>query len=252
MKSRYTNVKYICEISWYFSVHCLLQSLRNYKEEAKIKPSEKALAMPGQWTPVTLMRVCLQIDWIIHQRHVHRKGIPTCLHQPITVRDTIPTGANQGGCTKQAQWPLTDLPSATLEVRATDYKLPLIVSLELWHRSNVLGYMLQSYIPIYKTWINPGCNLVTIRGCFPLFSKLSGKSDKDIVPVGDAETGYSQRGLYNHWVEGAQGAKSEGRGQYACAYFIYALNPEGYTSSYRICQTHMFVSFLKHGDRQNW
>ena len=48
MKSRYTNVKYHCEISWYFSVHCLSQSLRNYKEEAKIKPSEKALAMPGQ------------------------------------------------------------------------------------------------------------------------------------------------------------------------------------------------------------
>ena len=43
MKSRYTNVKY-CEISRYFSVHCLPQSLRNYKEEAKIKPSEKALA----------------------------------------------------------------------------------------------------------------------------------------------------------------------------------------------------------------
>ena len=53
MKSRYTNVKYHCEISWYFSVHCLLQSLRNYKEEAKIKPSEKALAMPGQWTTLT-------------------------------------------------------------------------------------------------------------------------------------------------------------------------------------------------------
>ena len=48
MKSRYTNVKYHCEISWYFSVPCLPQSLRNYKEEAKIKPSEKALAMPGQ------------------------------------------------------------------------------------------------------------------------------------------------------------------------------------------------------------
>ena len=47
-KSRYTNVKYHCEIYWYFSVHCLPQSLRNYKEEAKIKPSEKALAMPGQ------------------------------------------------------------------------------------------------------------------------------------------------------------------------------------------------------------
>ena len=37
------------EISWYFSVPCLPQSLRNYKEKAKIKPSEKALAMPGQW-----------------------------------------------------------------------------------------------------------------------------------------------------------------------------------------------------------
>ena len=48
MKSRYTNVKYHCEISWYFSVYCWPQSLRNYKEEAKIKPSEKALAMPGQ------------------------------------------------------------------------------------------------------------------------------------------------------------------------------------------------------------
>ena len=48
MKSPNTNVKYHCEISWYFSVHCLPQSLRNYKEEAKIKPSEKALAMPGQ------------------------------------------------------------------------------------------------------------------------------------------------------------------------------------------------------------
>ena len=53
MKSRYTNVKYRCEISWYFSVHCLPQSLRNYKEEAKIKPSEKALAMPGQWRDVS-------------------------------------------------------------------------------------------------------------------------------------------------------------------------------------------------------
>ena len=41
-------MKYHCEISWYFSVHRLPQSLRNYKEEAKIKPSEKALAMPGQ------------------------------------------------------------------------------------------------------------------------------------------------------------------------------------------------------------
>ena len=40
MKSRYTNVKYHCEISWYFAVHCLLQSLRNYKGEAKIKPSK--------------------------------------------------------------------------------------------------------------------------------------------------------------------------------------------------------------------
>ena len=48
MKSRYINVKYHCEISRYFSVPCLPQSLRNYKEEAKIKPSEKALAMPGQ------------------------------------------------------------------------------------------------------------------------------------------------------------------------------------------------------------
>ena len=48
MKSRNTNVKYHCEISWYFTVHCLPQSLRNYKEEAEIKPSEKALAMPGQ------------------------------------------------------------------------------------------------------------------------------------------------------------------------------------------------------------
>ena len=49
--------------------------------------------------------------------HIHAQ---LCLHQPITARDTIPTGANQGGCTNQAQWPLTDLPSATLEVRATD------------------------------------------------------------------------------------------------------------------------------------
>ena len=48
MKSRYTNVKYHCEISWYFSVPRLPQSLRNYKEEAKIEPYEKALAMPGQ------------------------------------------------------------------------------------------------------------------------------------------------------------------------------------------------------------
>ena len=48
MKSRYTNVKYHCEISQYFSVHRLKRSLRNYKEEAEIKPSEKALAMPGQ------------------------------------------------------------------------------------------------------------------------------------------------------------------------------------------------------------
>ena len=48
MKSRYTNVKYRCEISWYFSVPGLPLSLRNYKEEPKIKPSEKALAMPGQ------------------------------------------------------------------------------------------------------------------------------------------------------------------------------------------------------------
>ena len=48
MKSRYTNVKYHCEISQYFSVHCLKHSLRNYKEEAEIKPSENALAMPGQ------------------------------------------------------------------------------------------------------------------------------------------------------------------------------------------------------------
>ena len=50
MKSRYTNVKYHCEISQYFSVHRLKHSLRNYKEEAEVKPSEKALAMPGQKT----------------------------------------------------------------------------------------------------------------------------------------------------------------------------------------------------------
>ena len=48
MKSRYTNVKYHCEISRYFSVHCLPHALRNYKEETEIKPSENALAMPGQ------------------------------------------------------------------------------------------------------------------------------------------------------------------------------------------------------------
>ena len=58
MKSRYTNVKYHCEISWYFSVHCLLQSLRNYKEEARIKPSEEALAMPGQ--QALELQVCIQ------------------------------------------------------------------------------------------------------------------------------------------------------------------------------------------------
>ena len=38
--------------------------------------------------------------------HIHAQ---LCLHQPITARDTIPTGANQGECTKQAHWPLTDL-----------------------------------------------------------------------------------------------------------------------------------------------
>ena len=32
-----------------------------------------------KWTLVALMRVCLQIDWIIRQRHVHRKGIPTSM-----------------------------------------------------------------------------------------------------------------------------------------------------------------------------
>ena len=48
MISRYTNVKYHCEISQCFSVHRLKHSLRNYKEEAEIKPSENALAMPGQ------------------------------------------------------------------------------------------------------------------------------------------------------------------------------------------------------------
>ena len=47
MKFCNTNVKYHCEISWYFSVHCLPQSLRNYKEEAEIKPSEKALRCQG-------------------------------------------------------------------------------------------------------------------------------------------------------------------------------------------------------------
>ena len=58
MKSRYTNVKYHCEISWYFSVHCLPQSLWNYKEEARIKPSENALAMPGQ--QALELQVCIQ------------------------------------------------------------------------------------------------------------------------------------------------------------------------------------------------
>ena len=48
MKPCCTNVKYHCEISWYFLVPCLPQSLQNYKEETKIKPSEIALAMPGQ------------------------------------------------------------------------------------------------------------------------------------------------------------------------------------------------------------
>ena len=48
MKSRYTNVKYHCEISQYFSVHRLKHSLRNYKEEAEIKPSEKALATESE------------------------------------------------------------------------------------------------------------------------------------------------------------------------------------------------------------
>ena len=32
-----------------------------------------------KWTPVAIKRVCLQIDWIIYQRHVHRKGIPTAM-----------------------------------------------------------------------------------------------------------------------------------------------------------------------------
>ena len=48
MKSRYTNVKYHCEISQYFSVDRLKHSLRNYKEEAEIKPPGNVLAMPGQ------------------------------------------------------------------------------------------------------------------------------------------------------------------------------------------------------------
>ena len=51
MKSRYTNVKYVkfnCEISRCISVHRLPHLLRNYKEEAKINPSENTLAMPGQ------------------------------------------------------------------------------------------------------------------------------------------------------------------------------------------------------------
>ena len=41
MKSRYTNLKYHCEIYWYFSEHRLPHSPRNYKEEAK-----KYLRMP--------------------------------------------------------------------------------------------------------------------------------------------------------------------------------------------------------------
>ena len=75
---------------------------------------------------------CVFTNWLNHPPkarapegypHIHAQ---LCLHQPITARDTIPTGANQGGCTKQAQWPLTDLSSATLEVRATDYPLQLL------------------------------------------------------------------------------------------------------------------------------
>ena len=47
IKFRYTNLKYHCEISWNFSVHRWPHSLRNYKEEAKINPSENVLVMPG-------------------------------------------------------------------------------------------------------------------------------------------------------------------------------------------------------------
>ena len=72
MKSRYTNVKYHCEISWYFSVHCLPQSLRNSKEWAKIKPAEKALAVPEQsqeiWPFVKKLRNLAVSFWTNFQK----------------------------------------------------------------------------------------------------------------------------------------------------------------------------------------
>ena len=99
MKSRYTNVKYHCEISWYLSVHCLPQSLRNYKEEAKIKPSEKALAMPGQLqqrrrpTMSFLTTCCLIIEnrrspiWQLCRHWWHRKlSLRQLTVSPVTTK----------------------------------------------------------------------------------------------------------------------------------------------------------------------
>ena len=78
MKSCYTNVKYHCEVSWYFSVHCLPQSLWNYKEKAKIKPSEKALAMPGQLPPQWDSQYC-QGDILYWIRALN------ITHQPLSI-----------------------------------------------------------------------------------------------------------------------------------------------------------------------
>ena len=96
MKSRYTNVKYHCEISWYFSVHCLPQSLRNYKEEAKIKPSEKALAMPGQ-SNFDIIYFCL----LCHTPTTHKRII-FYINMPLLLKTSTGIDAD---ASKGKSWP---------------------------------------------------------------------------------------------------------------------------------------------------
>ena len=63
------------------------------------------------WTPVAIMRVCLEIDWIIHQRHVHRKGIPISMLSYVYTSQSLRAKQLQLEPIRAGvpQWPLTDL-----------------------------------------------------------------------------------------------------------------------------------------------
>ena len=72
MKSRYIHVKIHCEISRYFWVNRLPHSMRNYKEEAEIKPSENALAMPGQYLNLYHMFTPQRFKTTLTTQHIFR------------------------------------------------------------------------------------------------------------------------------------------------------------------------------------